>query len=151
VSSEFPTSAAGLDSQRTRWEHGHLTTLVRNGPRLLGRSLARRDVGLAALALDLCVPPLAFLVLLLVSVLALATIAALLGASPLALAISLSSLALLIATIAVAWHRFGRSMLSLRELLSVPMHVLRKASIYRRFFGNRQKDWIRTERSGKDG
>ena len=151
VWSEFPTSATGLDSQRTRWEHGHLATLVHNGPRLLGCALARRDIGLAALALDLCVPPLAFLVLLLVSVLALAAIAALAGAGPTALVISLTTLGLLIATIGAAWHRFGRSILSLQELLTVPVHVLRKASIYRRFFGNRQKDWVRTERTGKDG
>lgn len=146
VSSEFPASASGLESQRTRWEHGHLTTIVFNAPRLLARSLVTGNIGLAALAFDLCVPPLAFLVLLLLSMLALTGVAALLGSSPLAFEISMLGLAALTTAIGLAWHRFGRAILTFRELLTVPMHVLQKVSIYRRFFGNRQKEWVRTER-----
>ena len=41
VSSVFPASAAGVASQRRRWEHGHLSVLCAQGPRLLLRALAR--------------------------------------------------------------------------------------------------------------
>jgi hypothetical protein len=57
VSSEF-ASGDGLRAQRTRWEHGHLALLVNEVPALLLQAFTRRDAKLAALALDLCSPPL---------------------------------------------------------------------------------------------
>jgi exopolysaccharide biosynthesis WecB/TagA/CpsF family protein len=64
VTSAFASQAEGLQSQRTRWEHGHLGVIGSVAPRLLARALVRGQAGLAALALDVCVPPLAALVLL---------------------------------------------------------------------------------------
>jgi cellulose synthase/poly-beta-1,6-N-acetylglucosamine synthase-like glycosyltransferase len=146
VTSEFPTSTKGLQSQRIRWEHGHLATIAASAPRLLWRSLMTGNIGLAALAIDLCVPPLAFLVLLLSAMLVVTGGALLMGSSALAFELSLFNLAALTAVICFAWYRFGRPILSFLELLTVPIQVLRKIAIYRKFFGRRQKEWVRTER-----
>jgi cellulose synthase/poly-beta-1,6-N-acetylglucosamine synthase-like glycosyltransferase len=63
VSSDFPASSDGIESQRTRWEHGHLGVILKEAPRLLLESIVKRDFNLMTLAIDLSVPPLALLLL----------------------------------------------------------------------------------------
>jgi len=61
VTSEFPAAIAAQQSQRKRWEHGHLSVLLSLGPKLLWRGLRLGNVEVVAMALDLLVPPLALL------------------------------------------------------------------------------------------
>ncbi|MGC3985934.1 MAG: hypothetical protein QM777_15155 [Pseudorhodoferax sp.] len=62
VRSTFAGSHEGERSQRTRWEHGHLSLLIGDGPRLLAGALRQRDASrLLMLVLDMLVPPLALL------------------------------------------------------------------------------------------
>src|SRR3954451_6224269 len=62
VTSPLPTKRSGFMSQRTRWEHGHMRTMLTEVPRLLARFLVTGDVALLALALELAVPPLSLMV-----------------------------------------------------------------------------------------
>ncbi len=146
VTSTFPADAVGLATQRTRWEHGHMGVIASQGPRMLWRALASGQVALAAMALDLCVPPLASLVLLLASGMALGTVLVALGGTAAPLALSLLAFAMLVAAVLLAWARFGRHIVSLKELLSVPGYVLAKLPLYARLFKGRQAEWVRTER-----
>jgi hypothetical protein len=148
VTSVFPESDEGAFAQRTRWEHGHLGMIAARGLPLLVRGLVRGRPALVAMALDLCVPPLASLVLLLV--LATGCAAALLaaGGSAISLAVSLLSLVLMTAGIMLAWHRVAREIVSLGELLSVPGYVFAKLPIYIKLFTARQMEWVRTRRDG---
>ena len=68
VTSNFPTSADGIKGQRTRWEHGHLSVILSDAPRLFLDGVRRRSADLLALALDLCVPPTALLALLVAAI-----------------------------------------------------------------------------------
>src|SRR5690606_24485959 len=63
VTSRFPAVASAARSQRTRWEHGHLAMICSQVPRLLGEGLRGRNWGLLAIVWDMCIPPLALLVL----------------------------------------------------------------------------------------
>jgi cellulose synthase/poly-beta-1,6-N-acetylglucosamine synthase-like glycosyltransferase len=148
VTSRFPDSASGLQSQRTRWEHGHLGVIFRDAPRLLLESVLRRQPALLALALDLCVPPLALLALqlLLVWLAALALYAFVGAAAPLALA----TLGVLLFGLAVlaAWGRFARHVVSLASLVLAPVYVLWKIPLYAKFLVARQIDWVRSRRGG---
>ncbi|MEC5218513.1 cellulose synthase/poly-beta-1,6-N-acetylglucosamine synthase-like glycosyltransferase [Actimicrobium sp. GrIS 1.19] len=146
VTSEFPVSAPGLQSQRTRWEHGHLAMLMRAGPRLLFDAVCTGNAGLGALTLDLCVPPLALLVLL---SLALGAIGALLwGWTGVAVPWGLALIGplLLAGAVLVAWLRFGRAILSWRELAYAPMYALIKIPLYLKFVIRRQVKWVRSDR-----
>jgi cellulose synthase/poly-beta-1,6-N-acetylglucosamine synthase-like glycosyltransferase len=146
VTSYFAATTAGLGAQRTRWEHGHLGVIVERAPRLLWQAIRTRDVALAAMVLDLCVPPLAALVLLL---LAGALVAgALLAAGGMAAPLILCALGLVLvaAGVTVAWRRFGREIVSPRELIGVPGYVLAKLPLYWRALRRRQARWIRTDR-----
>jgi len=63
VVSAFPVNATGSASQRARWEHGHLATILGEAPGLFLYAIRLRRADAFALALDLCVPPLALLAL----------------------------------------------------------------------------------------
>ena len=150
VTSALPERQAAAASQRTRWEHGHLATLIEHGPRLLLAGLARGRLELIALALDLMVPPLSLLAAALLGILALATAAAVLGASPVPMLLAAASVACLGIGTLVAWFAYGRALIRARDLLAVPFYVLWKIPLYFKFFTRgKQRGWQRTERSGE--
>jgi cellulose synthase/poly-beta-1,6-N-acetylglucosamine synthase-like glycosyltransferase len=146
VRGEMPSARKAAVTQRTRWEHGHLQTLLTQVPGLLRAALARRRLGLLGLALELSVPPLSMLVLLwAVGVAGLAGWWAL-GGSPLpAVVLASGGLALLLSIFA-AWVKFGRQHLPLTSLLAAPFYVLWKVPIYLAFLFRRQREWVRTDR-----
>jgi cellulose synthase/poly-beta-1,6-N-acetylglucosamine synthase-like glycosyltransferase len=53
VLSQFASTKRGEDTQRQRWEQGHISTILRQAPRLFLRSLLTGNVNLLALTLDL--------------------------------------------------------------------------------------------------
>lgn len=145
VWSSFPADQDAMATQRTRWEHGHLSAIASRAPRLLWNALTHGQISLVALVLDLCVPPLAFLSLLLALALVAAGVLWVAGPSlPLLLAVGATALFGL--AIFLAWWRFGREILSMKELFDVPAYVLAKVPLYARFFRRRQTEWVRTER-----
>jgi cellulose synthase/poly-beta-1,6-N-acetylglucosamine synthase-like glycosyltransferase len=147
VFSTFPTNVQGEKSQRQRWEHGHMSMVVSEAPRLLWKSLTSRNGGLLALTLDMCVPPLALLGLLLSAYAALAVALTLAGfAQWPVLLLALGNVALLVLAIGLGWWRAGRRWVRLSELFFVPWYVLRKLPIYLKFLTRRQMNWIRTRR-----
>jgi cellulose synthase/poly-beta-1,6-N-acetylglucosamine synthase-like glycosyltransferase len=147
VHSHFPASQAGSESQRQRWEKGHLENIIDLVPGALARSLRDRNVGLAALAIDMAVPPLSLLVLITALCAVLGGVACVLGASSAALAIPLLSALLVGLGTVLAWRAVGRDVLPLRELLRLPLHALRKLGFYHGIAsGKASSSWIRTDR-----
>jgi cellulose synthase/poly-beta-1,6-N-acetylglucosamine synthase-like glycosyltransferase len=149
VTSGFPLQGSAILSQRTRWEQGHLRTLISQTPRLLWLSVRRQRIDLLGMALDLSVPPLSFLALLW----ALAGLGAALAWVGLGVRLPFfllagSGAAAFLALLAV-WLRFGRCYLPFQSLLVVPFYVLWKVPIYIGFFLRPQRSWVRTERTSK--
>ena len=151
VTSEFPIATAAQQSQRKRWEHGHLSMLFSLGPRVLWQGIKRGHMPTVAMALDLLIPPVALLGLLLALVwlaaLGLALGAGVAFAGPLVLATALVVLFKL--ALWRAWWGWGRDLVSAREWLQVPFYLLAKVPIYIGFIFRRQKAWVRTDRQGK--
>ena len=148
VDSELPERREAAMGQRKRWEHGHLTTMLREGPALLWWGLCKARFDVAAMGLDLLVPPLALLVM------ALGLTAATGGTlwwwsgNAVPFAISSSSLALVATGVLAAWFRFGRTHIPARSLLAVPCYLAWKVPLYLAFFLRRgEQQWNRTERS----
>ena len=146
VTSVFPESAAATQTQRTRWEHGHLEMILREVPKLLAGALRQRDAQLLGMALDLCVPPLALLAALLVGgVLAAAAVSWWIGDATVGLVYGL----LLVgfgSAILIAWHVRGREIVRFSELLSIPLYIAVKLPVYFRFIFKRERRWVRTDR-----
>ncbi|MEO6367214.1 MAG: glycosyltransferase family 2 protein [Steroidobacteraceae bacterium] len=147
VTSQFAANVEGADSQRTRWEHGHMHLLVSRVPGLLWTSMRRGNLGALALAMDLLVPPLALLALLVAATSVASVTLALVHVAFLPAAWSaLCVLTLLLAGVGCAWLRHGRDLLSMGDLARVPLYALRKIPIYVRFLVARQVSWIRARR-----
>ena len=150
VTGVLPQQNQAAKSQRTRWEHGHLQTLVKQVPRLLKESIRQRRWDLLAIALELSVPPLSLLVILWLAALGCAVLAASLGLA-LTPAILLAAEGLLIlVSIVGAWAKFGRANLPLLTLLAVPFYLLWKIPLYLAFLVRPQTRWLRTERDAVD-
>jgi len=149
VYSDLPTDRAAANAQRTRWEHGYLGTALRFAPSLLWNGLIQRSVPMFLVGLDMLVPPLSLLVL--VSLLACAVT---LGTGwwtgdllPFFLLVSAGMLNAV--GIVGCWWRFAKDWIPIRLVLDIPGYVIRKTSIYCRFIGKRQTEWVRTQRSNE--
>lgn len=149
VTSVFPTAAEGLQSQRTRWEHGHLGVIVAQVPRLFWQSMTGANSALFAMALDLCVPPLALLTLLTVGTWVAGIALAAVGAGVLPMLVAGVATTMLASAVMLAWWRFGRNVISLRQLCQIPLYVLAKIPLYFYFLVKRQSVWVRSKRDGE--
>jgi cellulose synthase/poly-beta-1,6-N-acetylglucosamine synthase-like glycosyltransferase len=148
VSSQFAASARGADTQRRRWEQGHIVTILKIAPRLLYVAISRSNLGLVALTLDLIVPPLSLLAVLLILMFVITGVAAALGLASTALVISAVSLVGFAIAVVLAWSKYGREVLPPRAVLSIPYYILRKLGLYRQIlFGRMTALWIRTDRT----
>ncbi len=146
VTSYFPTTSEAQSEQRTRWEHGHLGMILSEVPDMFKQAIVSRNLGLLAMTFDLCVPPLALLVGLLIGFIVLTGIASLVGLSALPFQVALFSIILLGASILFAWLGWGRQIFSVTAFLVLPIYVLSKMPHYLRFLTKRQKNWVRTDR-----
>jgi cellulose synthase/poly-beta-1,6-N-acetylglucosamine synthase-like glycosyltransferase len=146
VTSHFPASTEGALGQRTRWEHGHLALLVNDAPRLFLHSLARLNVRSIALALDLCVPPLALLTLQVVSIWSASILFYAFTTARIPLGMATIAAVLLALSVLLSWGRYGRRIISLGNLALVILYILWKIPLYARFLVARQRVWLRTRR-----
>jgi cellulose synthase/poly-beta-1,6-N-acetylglucosamine synthase-like glycosyltransferase len=142
----LPGQREAVRTQRMRWEHGHLDTLWTQTPRLLVAAWRQKRLGLAAMALDVSIPPLSLLAMgwFLTVLVALSSAACQGWWAPTALA-ALSGV-LLAGSIALAWKEVAPHGLSWQLLIAVPGYAVRKLPLYAAFLARRQRDWVRTAR-----
>lgn len=142
VKSIFPPTQEATNSQRARWEHGHLSVILNEAPSLLYEAIKLQNLQMFGLACDLIVPPITVLSLLCAVLFVLSLFFAM------QLAILLSVLILICLTFAVllAWLFFGQHIISFKQLCYAPIYALIKIPLYIKFFFNRQVDWVRSKR-----
>jgi cellulose synthase/poly-beta-1,6-N-acetylglucosamine synthase-like glycosyltransferase len=147
IKSELPEREQAQEGQRRRWEHGHIATLLEQGPKLVLEGLREGKIDLIALGLDLMVPPLTLSVLALAAVVGVNTVLALgLGASAIPLLMSAGALVAVGLAVLTAWIGQGRDLVPLTYALEVPRYMAWKLPLYRAFAGQRQATWEQTER-----
>lgn len=146
VTAPLPQRQNASRAQRTRWEHGHLQTLVRRVPKLVVEAVRQRRWILLGSAVDLSVPPLALSALVWFAMLLVCGAAALRGYS--AAPVVVLGIAGLVAAgaMAAALARFGNGISAFTVLAAVPRYVVGKVPIYTSFLFRRQKTWVRTDR-----
>ena len=133
-------------SQRTRWEHGHLQMISVEVPRLIKAFLKNPRFSLLLLALDISIPPLSLLVMTWVVAIAFSFIATFFGMSLLPTIILGFGGLLLFTSVFAVWCKFGTQDLPLTDLIAVPFYVVGKIPIYLKFLVNPQTGWFSTER-----
>jgi cellulose synthase/poly-beta-1,6-N-acetylglucosamine synthase-like glycosyltransferase len=146
VDSPLPQQRNAARTQRTRWEHGHLKTLLTQVPRLASLAMKHRRLDLAWLALDLAVPPLALLVIGLALFTSAAATVAFLGASAIPLAICTTAFGSLALATLAGWAIHCRRQVPLLALVAAPLYIAAKLPIYIAFLLKRQVQWVRTQR-----
>ncbi len=146
VTSNFPSTDTAATGQSRRWEHGHLSTIMSEVPRLLGAAVSQGRVHLLLFALDLSVPPLALMGMLVIGLMLWAAgIAWLTGLTTALLLGGGALLCLMLALLVTRW-RFGADLVTFLDLLGIPLYMLRKLPIYLGFLWRRQRTWVRTDR-----
>jgi cellulose synthase/poly-beta-1,6-N-acetylglucosamine synthase-like glycosyltransferase len=146
VTSHFPVSTEGALGQRTRWEHGHIALLLSDAPRLFLHSLLTLNLSSMALALDLCVPPLALLTLQVVAIWLASALLYSLTTAQFPLGTATVAATLLALSVLLSWRRYGRRIISLSSLALVMVYTVWKIPLYARFLVARQRVWLRTRR-----
>jgi cellulose synthase/poly-beta-1,6-N-acetylglucosamine synthase-like glycosyltransferase len=147
VTSTFPSSDGGTRAQRQRWEQGHISLIWSAMPALVYAALKRKDFKLFALALDLSVPPLSLLVSILIAAAIGTAIVAIAGLYTTPFFFVAGCLVLVTAAVLLAWIKYGRDILPLRDLVLILSYVTKKLSLYAALAtGRRVLRWIRTDR-----
>jgi cellulose synthase/poly-beta-1,6-N-acetylglucosamine synthase-like glycosyltransferase len=146
VTSTFPASSDGQQTQRTRWESGHLNAIVKRLPDHFLYAVRRRDLALLALVLDAAVPPLSFLALAIAGFTLLASLFAIIGPATGALTLAIACSLIFVIAVLLAWWRAGRDVISLSELALAPAYAFSKLGLYGSVLIGRKVEWIRSKR-----
>lgn len=146
ITGALPGSADAAVTQRTRWEHGYLSTLLATTPKLFAKGLFTLRPTLVAAAIDLAVPPLSLLVMGAIAALTVLLvigwwIAAFGPAVLLAMSLVLAAVVLML-----SWAVYARRWLPFGALMAIPGYILWKLPIYLKFLTGREKAWVRTGR-----
>jgi len=146
-----PTKLAAR-TQRQRWEHGHVRTLVRHAAPLAAKAVVGRKlrlgqrVQLAAMALELAVPPLALLGLFVFGTFAISVAVGVATGHWAAAVISGAAIVATLVCLLTAATVYARGVVPMRCLVGVPGYVLSKFPIYWALVFNPQRRWVRTAR-----
>lgn len=146
VTSTFPASNEGIQSQRVRWEHGHLGVITSELPRLYVDAFAKRDIQLLAAALDLSVPPLALLALQVTAIWCASLLFYFFAHAAMPLAMVSITAALFFVSVLMSWVFYGRHIISFGNLALAVLYALWKIPLYARFLVARQVSWVRSKR-----
>jgi cellulose synthase/poly-beta-1,6-N-acetylglucosamine synthase-like glycosyltransferase len=146
VLGSLPQNSKTAKSQRTRWEHGHIQTLLTYVPKLIQASISQRRLDLFFSALDLCIPPLSLFVAMWFAMMCVSLLFASLMSIWIPVWITAVAGIFILTAILIAWANFARSDLPLLELFAVPFYILWKIPLYFKFLVQPQKIWVRTER-----
>lgn len=149
VTSTFPDITSAEQSQRKRWEHGHLSTIVSEVPKGIIRSLRTLDIKLLTLILDLAVPPLALLTFVLLGIFFSSLVYSVVEGVFFLMYFNIILVASFLIAILVAWYGWGRRVISLSDLSRVPFYMVKKIPIYLSFLVKKEKSWVRTNRDKK--
>ena len=146
ITSDFPSSEEGIKTQRTRWEHGHLGMILKEGIPLIVQGIKHANKNMLAIALDMCLPPLALLVLIIGALSLVGGLLILATQHLFPWGLIFFDLLLVAVAVILAWYKFGRNLVKFSELMTVPFYVLSKIPLYIKFVFKRQSEWVRSKR-----
>lgn len=141
ISSPLPTNDRDADTQRQRWEHGHVSIIKRYMPKLLAEAFKRFRLDYLVTALDMAVPPLTSMIAaygLLAMVLLLINWQA--------AAVVLLFVFLVVLSLIVANYRAQPRLLTLLDILGVFKFAASKLKLYQQLVRGEKSGWVKTKR-----
>ena len=122
----LPQKEQAANSQKKRWTHGHLKTILTQCPKLVKESIVQRRFDLFAIALDLFILPLSLLVMIwLVSMIGGLLIGILSGDWKISIISAFAGILLFISLFGT-WVKFARNEISIENLLTLPWYIFKK-------------------------
>lgn len=150
VFGEMPSTGAAARSQRRRWEGGRLALARRQAPSLLALAVRRNDSMLLDLAMDLVVPPLAYLALACAAGTIWSGLALRHGlGGPISFLMWAASLACVLLYVGRGWALSGVGRHGLAGLAAAPVYLLWKASTLFARERSTDEEWVRTTREAR--
>lgn len=149
VNSALPSDDSAKATQRERWEHGHLDTLVKKGLPMLAQGVFTVRPSLVLLGLELCVPPLSLLVMGTFAFTLVMGVLAVFAFSPVPVALGAAALGLVMVGTLAGWWLVGRGILPARELPVAVWYAVKKGPIYVGAVIKKQTGWVRTARDSE--
>ncbi|MEM7619275.1 MAG: glycosyltransferase family 2 protein [Pseudomonadota bacterium] len=146
VTSKFPETEQALQTQKTRWSHGHLKMILTEAIPLFKESVKQRSWRIFLFAYDLTVLPVTLLMVALFSMTLITGVFYIAGLSTYALFLNILSVILLSISLVLTWAAYAKHLIAVSDLKSLPNYVLFKLNIYRKFLTKREEKWVRTER-----
>ncbi|MCK8131484.1 glycosyltransferase family 2 protein [Pseudoalteromonas sp. 2CM28B] len=148
VISYFPESEIGTQTQRTRWEHGHLASIAML-PKAMLAALSKGNIRSLFTSLDAMIPPTVLWLMLVFTCLVASALVTFFGMYlPFYLSfIAFGSISL---CLFLSWFCLGRNILPLRDFSAIFIYVLSKFNVYGSFLRGREKSWVRTDRGKKN-
>jgi cellulose synthase/poly-beta-1,6-N-acetylglucosamine synthase-like glycosyltransferase len=143
ITGTLPTAAKAVRTQRERWEHGHLETMLRQTPRLIVGAVRQRRVVLLALALELAVPPLSLLAIAWSVMLLSQGVILAWGGPWQPMLVLMATGVVWLGTLSMVRRRIGSSGGTAGD---VGKYIGSKLAVYGTYLWKRQKLWIPTER-----
>ncbi|RCU49467.1 glycosyltransferase [Corallincola holothuriorum] len=145
VESYFPCSDEALETQRTRWEHGHLASIFDLVPRFL-RAFATGKFKASLMMLDAMIPPTVLWIFISTLCFLSSLMMFLVDFMPAVFVVlSVPYFALVLSLMLVWWFR-GRDCISLKDIGGILIFVMGKFSLYKKISATKDKKWIKTER-----
>ncbi len=148
VTSYFPHSKEGTETQRRRWESGHLS-MIFHASKAVIQPANWTKFGYMVLLFDILVPPLTLLGAATFAMTLISGLLALIGGPTLPFAVALINSMILLCSAGLAWAVHGRSVLPLRNLAQVPLYAMSKIRLYPNIAA-RNDVWVRTDRERRD-
>jgi len=146
ITSDFPTDSLAQLTQRTRWEHGHLTTIKEHVPNLLMHAFKNHNLKCLFFALDLTIPPLTLLLTFMTVITALFFSISLISSNYTYFIIISTFFTSFAFCIFISWLSFGKSIITIKDSISIPKYIINKSIIYRNFLNKKEVKWIKTKR-----
>lgn len=123
----------------------------RTAPRLMFEGLKRLDKNRIGLALEVAVPPLAFLGLMWTVAVSMSLALYAFNGQGGPLGFLAGTAAMFAAAVLLSWMRFAGIKSTLAALAAVPGYLLWKLPLYREFFTRRETRWLKTARDSFNG
>ncbi|TAA47756.1 glycosyltransferase family 2 protein [Corallincola spongiicola] len=144
VDSYFPMSDEALETQRTRWEHGHLASIKELIPRFLG-ALVKGRLRAGLMMLDAMIPPTVLWLMISTLNICVAFVLFLFGYS-LLFTLNFVPYLLMVFSLVLVWWIHGRSLVSGKDLFGVLSFILKKITLYKKISKTKEKKWVKTDR-----
>ncbi|WFS25216.1 glycosyltransferase family 2 protein [Rhizobium rhododendri] len=146
----LPTDLSSQKTQRTRWEHGHITIIPYAIAKLIPVAIQSRSWPPLGYAFAIMVPPISLLAMICTSFFLISVCAFYFGFLGI-VSVILAGIVfgVLVLAVLIAWWKTGRDLITGGDLFRIPLYIIAKLPVYLLLVFGKRIGWVRTRRTGE--